>query len=109
MAINDDEDSHDEEYYIEQAKKLSLMDGGVHTLADPNETPEINAHSSEQQVDLKDVVNTDFMKDLVGELGLDIAQEGLGDLVGEEEKKDEEKKDDPANKNGDAAGNGDAK
>ena len=26
-AVDDDEDSHDEEYYIEQAKKLSLMDG----------------------------------------------------------------------------------
>lgn len=26
----------------------------------------------EQQVDIKDVVNTDFMKDLVNDLGLDI-------------------------------------
>jgi len=24
LAINDDEDSHDEEFYIEEAKKLSL-------------------------------------------------------------------------------------
>ena len=28
-AMDDGEDSHDEEYYIEQAKKLSLADGGA--------------------------------------------------------------------------------
>jgi len=51
---------------------------------------------SERQVDIKDVVNTDFMKDLVGELGLDIDNDGIGGLIGEEEKKNdgEEKKDD---------------
>lgn len=50
------------------------------------------------------------MKDLVGQLGLDIEQDGLGDLIGEEEKKEEEKKDGDANKDKDGgAGNGGAK
>ena len=55
---------------------------------------------------MKDVVNTDFMKDLVGELGLDIEGEGIQGLVennGEEEKKDEEKKDGESGAGGDAA------
>jgi len=48
------------------------------------------------------------MKDLVGQLGLDIEQDGLGDLIGEE-KKEEEKKDGDANKDKDGdAGNGGA-
>ena len=53
---------------------------------------------------MKDVVNTDFMKDLVGELGLDIEGEGIQGLVGnEEEKKEEEKKDGDKDAGGDAA------
>ena len=84
----DGDDSHDEEYYIEQAKKLSMM--GV---PGEDETPAADP-VPEQQVDIKDVVNTDFMKDLVNDLGLDIEGDGLDGLVGgEEEKKDEEKKD----------------
>ena len=43
------------------------------------------------------MVTTDFMKDIIGDLGLDIEKDGLGDLVGEEEKKEEEKKDDDNN------------
>ena len=45
----------------------------------------------EQQVDMKDVVNTDFMKDLVGK--------GIQGLVGSEE----EKKDGEGGADGDAA------
>ena len=54
---------------------------------------------------MKDVVETEFKKDLVGQLGLDIEEDNIGDLIGEEEKKEEEKKDDD-NKDGggDAAG-----
>ena len=55
----------------------------------------------EQQVDIKDVVNTDFMKDLVNDLGLDIEGDGLDGLVGgEEEKKEDEKKDEEGKGNG---------
>jgi hypothetical protein len=55
---------------------------------------------------MKDVVNTDFMKDLVGELGLDIEGEGIQGLVennGEEEKKEEDKKDGESGADKDAA------
>mmetsp|Transcript_14923 Transcript_14923/g.20226 ORF Transcript_14923/g.20226 Transcript_14923/m.20226 type:complete len:95 (+) Transcript_14923:979-1263(+) len=62
-------------------------------------------------LDVKDVVNTDFMKGLVDELGLDLNQDGLGDLIGqqpaaatEENKQEEEKKDDGANKDNNAGG-----
>jgi len=95
----DGEDSHDEEYYIEQAKKLSMMGVG----AEENAAVETPA-APEQQVDIKDVVNTDFMKDLVNDLGLDIEGDGLDGLVGgsngEEEKKEEEKKGDEEGKDG---------
>ena len=53
---------------------------------------------------MKDVVGTEFMKDLVGQLGLDIEQDNIGDLLGEEEKQEEEKKDDDNKDGGDAAG-----
>ena len=61
---------------------------------------------------MKDVVNTDFMKDLVGELGLDMGEDGIDGIVantdaannaGEEEKKDEEKKDGNSGTDGGAA------
>lgn len=96
----DGEDSHDEEYYIEQAKKLSMMGVGTEEAA---ETPAADP-APEQQVDIKDVVNTDFMKDLVNDLGLDIEGDGLDGLVGgnndEEAKKEEEKKDGEEGKDG---------
>lgn len=102
----DGEDSHDEEYYIEQAKKLSMMGVGAEENA-AAETPAADP-APEQQVDIKDVVNTDFMKDLVNDLGLDIEGDGLDGLVGgnngEEEKKEEEKKDDPQDMMGGAGG-----
>lgn len=48
------------------------------------------------------MVTTDFMKDLVGELGLDINKDELGDLMGDDKKDEEEKKDDDkADKGGD--------
>ena len=53
---------------------------------------------------MKDVVETDFMKDLVDQLGLDLDKDQMGDLIdGEEEKKEEEKKDGDNNNGGDAA------
>ena len=104
----DDDDSHDEDYYIQQAMQLSMQEAaGEKSAADGQN----NANAAAEQVDIKDVVNTEFMKDLVNQLDLDLGTDGLGDLVdaannnGEEEKKDEEKKDgDNAGGNG-AAGN----
>jgi len=59
---------------------------------------------AEQPGDLKDIVTTDFMKDLVDDLGLDIDQDAMGDLMQEAglgdkkesdpKKEDEVKKDD---------------
>ena len=69
------EDSHDEEYYIEQAKKLSMEPGPGGT-----DQPAADAAPAEQ-VDMKDVVSTDFMKGLVNDLGLDIEGDGLQNLV----------------------------
>lgn len=69
---------------------------------DGAEQPAADA-APEQQVDIKDVVNTDFMKDLVNDLGLDIEGDGLDGLVGNEEEKKEEEKKDEEKKDGDAA------
>ena len=88
------------------------MDGGAAEEAADNTPADGGAggggQAADPQVDIKDVVTTDFMKDIIGDLGLDIEKDGLGDLVGEEEKKEEEKKDDGNNNNGgdgkDAAG-----
>jgi len=71
--------------------QLSLSEAAPTSTPVPVETPV-------EQVDIKDVVNTDFMKDLVNQLDLDLGEDGLGDLLdgannGEEEKKDDEKKD----------------
>ena len=68
-AVDDDEDSHDEEYYIEQAKKLSLMDGPPTAGAEAQPPAE---EAPKPDVDIKEAVNTDFMKNLVDELGLDL-------------------------------------
>ena len=106
--MDDGEDSHDEEYYIEQAKKLSMADGG------PNDTPDVAGDqpaAEEPQLDVKDVIETDFMKGLVADLELDIDDADMGDIVAnseenkkaEEEKKEEEKKD--GGSGGGAAGN----
>ena len=59
---------------------------------------------------MKDVCTTDFMKDIIGELGLDIDKDELGDLMGgeEEKKEEEEKKDGDADKKGGDADKKDA-
>jgi len=80
------EDSHDEDYYIQQAMQLSLAE------AAPTETPQAKEEPA-PQVDIKDVVNTDFMKDLVNQLDLDLGEDGLGDLVNDANNQEEEKKD----------------
>jgi len=57
----------------------------------------------EPQQNLGEILTTDFMKDLVGDLGMDIDAKGMDDIMGQiqgvkkedEEKKDEEK--DPKN------------
>ena len=51
------------------------------------------AAKEEAPVNIDDVIDTDFMRGVIGELGLDIKQDELNNLVNEEEKKDEEKKD----------------
>lgn len=70
----DGDDSHDEEYYIEQAKKLSMMPAEEPAADDPG-APVVT--EPPEQVKIKDVVDTDFVKDLVGQLGLDIEDGGL--------------------------------
>ena len=73
--------------------------------AEDAQQPDTQAQPEEQpNIDMKDVVGTEFMKDLVGQLGLDIEQDNIGDLLGEEEKQEEEKKDDDNKDGGDAAG-----
>ena len=80
--IDDDSDSHDEEYYIQQAKMLSMgmpMDGSSpaeESISNPPDSsatePQKQTTSNEPKPDLNDIVNTDFMKDIIGDLGLDI-------------------------------------
>ena len=107
--MDDGDDSHDEEYYIEQAKKLSLADGGQNDTPDATGAAGNQPAAEEPQIDVKDVIETDFMKGLVADLELDIGDAGIGDIVNEEnkkaeeEKKEEEKKD--GGNNGGAAGN----
>jgi len=73
----------------------------------PGEKKEEAKPKEEPPADLKDIVTTDFMKDLVTDLNLDIDQNEMGDLMKEaglgdnkEEKKEEEdpKKDDDKDK-----------
>ena len=87
IAMHDGgDDSHDEDYYIQQAMQLSLAE------AAPTDTPQAKEEAA-PQVDIKDVVNTDFMKDLVNQLDLDLGEDGLGDLVNDANNGEEEKKD----------------
>ena len=82
--IDDDSDSHDEEYYIQQAKMLSMgmpMDGSSaadESISNPPDSsatePQKQTTSNEPKPDLNDIVNSDFMKDIIGDLGLDINQ-----------------------------------
>lgn len=59
------EEEHDEQYYIEQAIKLSLQ------LDEEAQTKQEGDKPAEKQ-DLKDIVTTDFMKDVISDLNLDI-------------------------------------
>ncbi len=45
--------------------------------------------AEEPAVNIDDVIDTDFMRGVIGELGLDIKQDELNNLVNEEEKKDD--------------------
>ena len=64
--------------------------------ADGNQTAAAGTENKAEEpaaVNIDDVIDTDFMRGVIGELGLDIKQDELNNLVNEEEKKDEEKKD----------------
>lgn len=98
------EDSYDEEYYLKKAMELSLAEqdpAAAQAQAQPA-APAEEAANANMKEDIKDIVATDFMRDLVDQLGLDVGNEGLGDLMGEEEKKEEEKKEEEK-KDGDGA------
>ena len=86
------------------------MAAGEGNQADATGGAEAQPAAEEPQLDVKDVIETDFMKGLVADLELDIGDAGIGDIVAEteenkkaeEEKKEEEKKDGGS---GGAAGN----
>ena len=67
------------------------------------------AEAEAPKVDIKDVASTDFMKDLVNDLGLDIDAADVEQMnqpaAGEEEKKDEEGKNNKDGGGDGAAGN----
>lgn len=89
-----EEEEHDEEYYLQQAIKMSMMDGQDAEQAD-------EPKASEPAQNLKDIVTTDFMKDIIDEMDLDIDEGAMEDIMGQLDKKpddkgekpDEEKKD----------------
>jgi len=82
-----------------------MTEGGEQKPEEGEKKPE----AAVQQQDLKDIVTTDFMKDIISEMNLDIDPNAIGDIIGDmnkdgkegEEKKDEEepaKKDDSQKK-----------
>jgi hypothetical protein len=91
------EEEHDEQYYLDQAIKLSMEPDEVTPGGEP--LPEQAVEQPKQQAaDLKDLVTSDFMKDIISDMKLDIDAEGMDDILKlagskKEDEKKEEKKD----------------
>lgn len=77
----DDDDEMDEEALLQQALKLSMMEG----IEEPEPKPE-------QAPDLKDLVTTDLLKGIISEMNLDIdAEAAMEDIMNGLDKKGEKK------------------
>jgi len=75
----DDEEEHDEEYYLQQAIKMSLAGGAEEEtplLADDSKKEPVQEPAAdEKKTDLKDIMTTDFLKELVDDMDLDMNKE----------------------------------
>ena len=67
MEVDQEEEEHDEEYYLQQAIKLSMMEDEANEAA-----LKAKQQPVDQAQDLKDIATTDFMKDLIQDMNLDI-------------------------------------
>jgi len=86
-APADDEEEHDEEYYLRQAIEMSLAGGAEETplLADDakKEPSAAEQVADEKKTDLKDIMTTDFLKELVDDMDLDMNKEQIDGMVNE--------------------------
>lgn len=96
MEVDQKEEEFDEEYYLQQAIKLSMMEDEANEAALKAKNQPVD-----QAQDLKDIATTDFMKDLIQDMNLDIDPAQMDEIMdamnkpdeSDKEKKDEEKKD----------------
>lgn len=70
---NDDNEEHDEEYYLQQAINFSLQPENVLEKKDDDKIAD--------KQDLKDIVTTDFMKDIISDLKLDIDESAVDNIL----------------------------
>jgi len=68
-----EEELHDEEYYLQQAINFSLQPENVEKTNQDEKVVD--------KQDLKDIVTTDFMKDIISDLKLDIDESGVDNLL----------------------------
>lgn len=96
MEVDQKEEEFDEEYYLQQAIKLSMMEDEANEAALKAKNQPVD-----QAQDLKEIATTDFMKDLIQDMNLDIDPSQMDEIMdamnkpdeSDKEKKDEEKKD----------------
>jgi len=87
-----EEDEHDEQYYLDLAMKLSMEPDGVTPGGDEPMPEQAQEQPKQPAADLKEIATTDFMKDIINDLGLDINEDALNDILNQHEKKDGDKK-----------------
>jgi hypothetical protein len=92
-GVEDDEEEHDEQYYLDLALKISMeptqgdlpaetTDKGEGQKQEAaGQVGEAKAAQPEEKVNLEDVVTTDFMKDIIKDMNLDIDPNEMGDLM----------------------------
>ena len=73
----EEEEEFDEEYYLQQAIKLSMLEGAE---AEKAEEPKAQEEPAQN---LKDIVTTDFMKGIIDEMKLDIDESAMDDIMGQ--------------------------
>lgn len=87
---DNNEDGDDDEKALREALALSMMPDA----AEKEKAPEVPVKPAEEPVEAKDVdIDANFMKDVIGDLGIDIDPNDLDGIM-DEAKKDADKQED---------------